>query len=53
MINNYQRDAGSEDDRDSGSMSLISQFEEGDQVIFRIEIFQSGGIYFYFYFRSG
>jgi len=33
MINNYQRDAGSEDDRDSGSMSLISHLEEGDQVI--------------------
>jgi hypothetical protein len=32
MINNYQRDAGQEDDRDSGSLSLITPLDEGDQV---------------------
>ncbi len=32
MINNFQRDAGLEDDRDSGSVSLISPLEQGDQV---------------------
>ena len=32
MINNYQRDAGSEDDRDSGNISLIASLSEGDQV---------------------
>ena len=32
MINNFQRDAGLEDDRDSGSVSLISTLEQGDQV---------------------
>lgn len=32
MINNYQRDAGPEDDRDSGSISLITHLENGDQV---------------------
>ena len=32
MINNYQRDAGTEDDRDSGTVSLISSLATGDQV---------------------
>jgi hypothetical protein len=32
MINNYQRDAGEEDDRDSGSLSILSSLKEGDQV---------------------
>ena len=32
MINNYQRDAGDEDDRDSGSLSLLASLAEGDQV---------------------
>ena len=32
MINNYQSDAGEEDDRDSGSLSVITSLEEGDQV---------------------
>lgn len=32
MINNYQRDAGDEDDRDSGTISLIASLKEGDQV---------------------
>jgi len=32
MINNYQRDAGDEDDRDSGSLSILSTLKEGDQV---------------------
>lgn len=32
MINNYQRDAGEEDDRDSGSLSLLATLKEGDQV---------------------
>jgi len=32
MINNYQRDAGEEDDRDSGSLSIIASLKEGDQV---------------------
>jgi len=32
MINNYQREAGPEDDRDSGSISLITHLENGDQV---------------------
>ncbi len=32
MINNYQRDAGTEDDRDSGSISLIAPLKAGDQV---------------------
>ena len=38
MINNYQRDAGEEDDRDSGSLTLLASLAEGDQVI-RITIF--------------
>ena len=29
MINNYQRDAGTEDDRDSGTVSLISSLNAG------------------------
>ena len=29
MINNYQRDAGTEDDRDSGTVSLISSLNTG------------------------
>ena len=33
MINNYQRDAGEEDDRDSGSLTLLASLAEGDQVI--------------------
>ena len=32
MINNYQRDAGTEDDRDSGTISLITTLKPGDQV---------------------
>jgi len=32
MINNYQRDAGDEDDRDSGSLSILATLKEGDQV---------------------
>ena len=32
MINNYQRDAGEEDDRDSGSLTLLASLAEGDQV---------------------
>ena len=32
MINNYQRDAGTEDDRDSGTISLIASLKPGDQV---------------------
>ena len=32
MINNYQRDADTEDDRDSGSISLLSSLQAGDQV---------------------
>ena len=32
MINNYQSDAGEEDDRDSGALSVITSLEEGDQV---------------------
>jgi len=32
MINNYQRDAGDEDDRDSGSLSILASLKEGDQV---------------------
>ena len=32
MINNFQRDAGQEDDRDSGSLSLITTLLQGDQV---------------------
>eukprot|EP00090_Calanus_glacialis_P035978 TRINITY_DN6138_c0_g1_i1.p1 TRINITY_DN6138_c0_g1~~TRINITY_DN6138_c0_g1_i1.p1 ORF type:complete len:725 (-),score=193.83 TRINITY_DN6138_c0_g1_i1:220-2394(-) len=32
MINNYQRDAGEEDDRDSGSLSILATLKEGDQV---------------------
>ena len=32
MINNYQRDAGEEDDRDSGSLTLLASLDEGDQV---------------------
>ena len=32
MINNYQRDAGTEDDRDSGTVSLIASLQPGDQV---------------------
>ncbi len=32
MINNYQRDAGTEDDRDTGSISLITNLKAGDQV---------------------
>ena len=37
MINNYQRDAGQEDDRDSGSLSLISPLDEGDQVFQKLK----------------
>jgi len=33
MINNFQRNAGSEDDRDSASMSLIVNMEVGDEVL--------------------
>ena len=32
MINNYQQDAGEEDDRDSGSLSILSPLSKGDQV---------------------
>ena len=32
MVNNHQRNAGSEDDRDSASTSLITPLEVGDQV---------------------
>ena len=32
MINNYQSDAGEEDDRDSGSLTVLTSLEEGDQV---------------------
>ena len=32
MINNYQSDAGEEDDRDSGSLTVPTSLEEGDQV---------------------
>ena len=32
MINNYQSEAGEEDDRDSGSLTVISSLKEGDQV---------------------
>jgi len=32
MINNYQRDAGEEDDRDSGSLSILATLIAGDQV---------------------
>ena len=32
MINNYQRDADTEDDRDSGSISILSSLQAGDQV---------------------
>ena len=35
MINNYQQDAGEEDDRDSGSLSILSPLSKGDQVSFR------------------
>ena len=34
MINNYQQDAGEEDDRDSGSLSILSPLSQGDQVAF-------------------
>ncbi len=32
MVNNYQRNAGSEDDRDSASLSLLTPLDVGDQV---------------------
>ena len=32
MINNYQSEAGDEDDRDSGSLTVLSSLKEGDQV---------------------
>jgi hypothetical protein len=32
MVNNHQRNAGSEDDRDSASLSLITPLDVGDQV---------------------
>ena len=32
MINNYQEDAGEVDDRDSGSLTILTQLKEGDQV---------------------
>ena len=32
MVNNYQRNAGTEDDRDSASLSLITSLDVGDQV---------------------
>ena len=32
MINNYQREAGEEDDRDSGSLTVISPLAQGDQA---------------------
>ncbi len=32
MINNYQRDAGEEDDRDSGSLTVLTPLSQGDQV---------------------
>ncbi len=32
MINNYQREAGEEDDRDSGSLTVLSPLAQGDQV---------------------
>ena len=32
MINNYQSEAGEEDDRDSGSLSVLTTLKEGDQV---------------------
>jgi hypothetical protein len=32
MINNYQREAGEEDDRDSGSLTVLAPLAQGDQV---------------------
>ena len=34
MINNYQSEAGEEDDRDSGSLTVLTPLKQGDQVIF-------------------
>ena len=34
MVNNYQRNAGTEDDRDSASLSLITSLDVGDQVLY-------------------
>jgi len=32
MINNYQSEAGEEDDRDSSSLTILASLKEGDQV---------------------
>ena len=32
MINNYQREAGEEDDRDSGSLTVLAPLAQGDQA---------------------
>ena len=56
MINNYQREAGEEDDRDSGSLTVLAPLAQGDQA--------SGGKFklrqrrhllssYFFVFRSG
>ena len=44
MINNYQRDAGTEDDRDSGTVSLISSLNTGViflQILFKKVLFSN------------
>ena len=41
MINNYQSEAGEEDDRDSSSLTILASLKEGDQVGAR-KVYRSG-----------